>query len=98
MISTDDVDEFLRRYRNEPLLLPLVTDRDLAAAIEGRRVSCEHICLRCDATARVSVVIPTYAGPRWLDLCESCGNWLLTGIVAPRPDWADLLLDGVEGW
>jgi len=50
-------------------------------AIEWR-LAHAHPCLRCGAIAMVAYIAGTERGPRWLDLCRSCDQWLRAGSAA----------------
>jgi hypothetical protein len=59
------------------LLEPAPLPRDLTGRMVIDRACAEiHLCQGCDRRAQVAVVVPTAAGPRWLDLCLPCRLWL----------------------
>lgn len=61
----------------EPTLLPEVPDAGVTARqMDHRRLDEIHSCLRCAARANRALVADTSEGPRWLDLCAECYEWL----------------------
>lgn len=64
----------------EPTLLPEAPANASGAQIEHRRINEIHPCLRCSNPARCAYIAATILGPRWLDLCADCANWLRSNL------------------
>lgn len=78
-----DVEAFLGTLAGDPRLLePLAdSDTDTGEAIARRTQDEVHGCVKCGQPARCALVAKTRLGPRWVDLCAPCYQWLNDGIL-----------------
>jgi len=76
MDFTLTADEFLAVFRDDPLRLPQAPDPASVADIDFRRTAEGWPCVRCGAESHVAYVALTSFGNRWMDLCETCAQWL----------------------
>lgn len=78
-------DGMLHLIKANPTLLPPAPSDWSAQAIEHRRNTEVHACLRCGNHAQCAYVADTDLGPRWLDLCWGCSHWVRTTATQDPP-------------
>jgi hypothetical protein len=81
-----DVRTFLHLLKANPTILPPAPAEDAWRHIDHRTHDEVHTCLRCGGRAGCAFVADTTAGPRWLDMCFACGNWMRSGLPAAEQE------------
>jgi hypothetical protein len=77
MMETDVAEpSFMHLLAAEPTLLDPAPFGASAQVIDRRCFDEVHSCLRCGERAQQAFVAETRIGPRWLDLCMACRDWL----------------------
>ncbi|MER7280553.1 hypothetical protein ABT369_39550 [Dactylosporangium sp. NPDC000244] len=79
-----EVDRFLMLLRDNPTLLDPAPGEAAAAAMQHRAQDEIHTCLRCGERSKAAVIAATKIGPRWLDVCWGCYNWIQLGATPAR--------------